>query len=428
MNPILIALGKTIKKVSKCLNRSGSTWPGHLVLTINSNFIQSILRKNPELKVILIAGTNGKTTTTKALFHILKKHTIPSIHNDSGANLLNGFASLLINESSFQGNINAKALLFEVDENSLPLILKEIKNPSAVVLLNLFRDQLDRYGEVNITSEKWHEALKKLPASTSVIANADDPQIAFITKNIKAQTVYYSVNDDLKRDIETSHAADSIVCPQCRHSLKFSTVAYSHIGNYQCPSCKFANPQSFVIDVITSLKGVFNTYNLTAAILASHIAFNINAKEAASSIEDLKPAFGRQEDIVIDNKKILLLLSKNPTGFNESLKVVLDNNYTSLLLLLNDRIPDGKDISWIWDVDFEMLRDKGITIYVGGDRAYDLANRLSYESIDVIVTDDLRNLLHTAISRTPTEKTLAILPTYSAMLETREILTGRKIL
>lgn len=425
---LLIVLGKLTKNISKRLNRSGSTWPGHLALTINNNFIREILRKNSDVKIVLIAGTNGKTTTTRALSHILEKQKISVLRNDSGANLLNGFASMLIDSSNLFGRIKAKTIVFEVDENSLPLVLNEIKSPSAVVLLNLFRDQLDRYGEVNITSEKWQRALKKLSKDTQIIANADDPQIAFITKGLKSKVSYYSIADDLKQEKVTSHAADSIVCPSCREDLTFSNVSYSHVGNYRCLNCKFSNPKSFTINFATSLKGVFNIYNLTSAILASHLVFKVNAKTAANSLADLLPAFGRQEEIEIDGKKILLLLSKNPTGFNESIKVVLENEYSFLAILLNDRIPDGRDISWIWDVDFELLKRKEIKIWVGGDRAYDLANRLFFADLDVKTQTDLRTLLHESISAVPSGKTLAILPTYSAMLESREVLVGRKIL
>ncbi len=424
-----LLLGKiSLFLIQKIKGSSGSTWPGHLVIESNNNFIKQMLRKNKTLKVILIAGTNGKTTTTKALDHILNRNGVSVIRNDSGANLLNGLASTLVKHSDFSGRIKSDALLFEVDENSLPLILSELNNPDALILLNLFRDQLDRYGEVNITSEKWASSLKKLSSSTVVISNADDPQIAFMSKNLKANTMFYSVIDNLKTEEKVSHAADSIVCPNCRHSLEFSKVSYSHLGNYTCPSCHLSNPKSFSTNISTPIKGVFNIYNLTAAVLASHVVFGINAKNATESLTNFIPAFGRQEEIEVDGKRILLLLSKNPTGFNESLKVVNENNYTTLLFLLNDRIPDGRDISWIWDVDFNILKKNETTLFVGGDRAYDLANRLSYDDLNVSVNDNLNTILKKAIDNTPKDKTLAILPTYSAMLEVRKILLGKSIL
>lgn len=423
-----ILLGKIVIKILRFFNRSGSTWPGHLVIESNNKFVKQILSKNRKLKIVLIAGTNGKTTTTKALSHILKRNNIEVIKNDSGANLLNGLVSTLVRSANLLGKIKSNVLLFEVDENSLPLILEEIPNPTGIILLNLFRDQLDRYGEVNITSEKWAKTLKKLSSSTTVIANADDPQIAYMTKGIKSRVIFYTISDSLKNEKKVSHAADSIVCPNCRHNLTFWKVSYSHIGNYTCPSCRLSNPKAISQDITTSVKGVFNIYNLTAAFLAAHKVFGIDAKAASSSLEDFAPAFGRQEEIMFDGKKIMLLLSKNPTGFNESLKVVNENYYHSILLLLNDRIPDGRDISWIWDVDFDVLKVKKMEILAGGDRAFDLANRLSYEGLKVEVNSNLESLLHEAIAKTPNNKTLAILSTYSAMLEVRKLLLGKAIL
>ena len=189
-----ILLGKLSSFFIKAiLHRNASTWPGHLALESNPKLIKNILKDNQNLKVILIAGTNGKTTTTKALHHILESNNISVIRNDSGANLLNGLASLLIKESNLNGKIYKDALLFEVDENSLPLILREVK-PESIILLNLFRDQLDRYGEINTTSEKWAEALKRLPTGTTLIVNADDPQIVRIAKSSNCKNYFYSIN------------------------------------------------------------------------------------------------------------------------------------------------------------------------------------------------------------------------------------------
>ena len=424
-----ILLGKLSSFFIKAiLHRNASTWPGHLALESNPKLIKNILKDNQNLKVILIAGTNGKTTTTKALHHILESNNISVIRNDSGANLLNGLASLLIKESNLNGKIYKDALLFEVDENSLPLILREVK-PESIILLNLFRDQLDRYGEINTTSEKWAEALKRLPTDTTLIVNADDPQIVRIAKSSNCKNYFYSIKDSLKTEKVLAHAVDSTTCPNCRNNLSYSKISYSHIGNFHCEKCNFTNPKAEIIDVETQLKGSFNIYNLTASIIAAEEAFGIKKENAISSLENFKPAFGRQEEINYKDKKIVMLLSKNPTGFNESLKIVLENNYSNLLLLLNDRIPDGRDISWIWDVDFEMLTGRKLNITISGDRTYDLANRLQYaEFSNLYVHEDLNKALEKALEKTSKEQKLVILPTYSAMLELRKILTGKSIL
>lgn len=427
---LTLAFGKlTSFFIQSVLNRNASTWPGHIVLESNPNFIKKILRKNKELKIILIAGTNGKTTTTKALYHILKSNNISVIRNDSGANLLNGFASLVIKNSNLFGKIDSTTLLFEVDENSLPLILKDIRNPQAIILLNLFRDQLDRYGEINTTSEKWEEALLMINAKTTIIANSDDPQIAHIVDKTQAEKIYYSIEDNLKTEKALSHAVDSTNCPICRNKLHYSRIAYSHIGNFSCPKCKFANPKSKKVNVKTDLMGTFNTYNLTAAILCTEKLFKVQQTDAIEDLKNFKAAFGRQENISYKDRKLLLLLSKNPTGFNESLKVIIKNKYTNLLLILNDRIPDGRDISWIWDVDFELLAEKKLKITIAGDRVYDLANRLHYAGIKNLKTyDDLEQAVNACVLSASGKEKIAILPTYSAMLEVRKIITGKSIL
>ena len=428
-----LILGKLSSvSIKTFFKRDASTWPGHLVLESNPEFIKNVLNKNPDIKIVLIAGTNGKTTTTKALHHILEKNEIKAGINSSGANLLNGFASLLIQKSNLIGKISADALLFEVDENSLPLLLSKcpmVNGQWSIVLLNLFRDQLDRYGEINTTAEKWKDALSKVNKKATLIANSDDPQIVGIAKDFKGSVTYFSINDNLKNELSLSHAVDSTTCPKCRNDLKYSKIAYSHIGNYSCSKCEFKNPKALSLNIKTNLEGSFNIYNLTASVVTAEKLFNISNTQAINSLEDFKPAFGRQEEIKINDKTIKIYLSKNPTGLNESLKVTIENNYNNLLIVLNDRIPDGRDISWIWDVDFELLTGKNLNITLSGDRTYDLANRLKYSNVKTFkVEENINTALEKALSLTSKNQTLAILPTYSAMLEIRKILTGKSIL
>jgi UDP-N-acetylmuramyl tripeptide synthase len=424
--------GKIIFKISKAFNLgSGSTWPGHFALKSDKNIIKKILKKNSQLKVILIAGTNGKTTTTKALSHILKSQGVSVLTNSSGANLLNGLASILVLKASLLGNLKEEALLFEVDENSLSKVLKQIPHPDGIILLDLFRDQLDRYGEVNKVFDNWKREISKLDEKTLVVANADDPKIAFIASNLKNKA-FFSISNKFKTEKELAHSVDSTNCPKCQHTLSFSKISYSHLGNYKCPNCNFKNPESEVFDIKTKLSGNYNLYNLSAAILTTERIFKIKQGEIIESLKNFEPAFGRQEKINIDGKNVLILLSKNPTGFNESLKVAVEGNFdnktSALLLLLNDRIPDGRDISWIWDVDFEMLKNKNLDIFVSGDRAYDLSNRLNFADVKNTVFEAFEKAYNFALKQTPNDKTLVILPTYSAMLEIRREIFGKSIL
>jgi len=434
MNIFLILLGKLLSIISRFLNvGSGSTWPGHIALNINKNFIKDIL-KNSKVKIILIAGTNGKTTTAKLIKEILEKDGKKIIQNQAGANLLNGIASSLLLRSSILCKVNYNFAIFEVDENTLPLILKEC-NPDFLIFLNLFRDQLDRYGEVNIVAQKWQKALNRLATKTKLILNADDPQIASLGLHLEGVSVkLFGLNDKRHAAIEMQHASDSTYCPNCGSRLSYSVIFYSHLGIWKCLKCKNTRPK---LDASSSpvypLPGIYNYYNTIAAVSLSR-QLGINEKNIISALKEFKPAFGRQELLNIHGKKVQIFLSKNPTSFNESLRTIKSLGAKKVLLVLNDRIPDGRDVSWIWDVDTEEYIKDFNFIIVSGDRALDMGLRIKYSSKFQIsnfkfqIEENLRKAITLSLEKTPKAETLYILPTYSAMLETRKILTGKKIL
>lgn len=436
MNLLLIFLGKFIIFVSRLFNLgNGSTWPGHIALLINKNFIKDMLKsKGQRPKTILVAGTNGKTTTSKLIETILEKNGERVFQNTAGANLLNGIASSLLLHSSILGVVNYDFAIFEIDENTLPLILKEISNPDFVIILNLFRDQLDRYGEVNAIAKKWSDALRKLNKKTTVILNADDPQVASLRLHPKGVNVkFFGLNDKNLATSEKQHAADSNYCPKCGSKLDYSAIYYSHLGNWTCPGCGNARPKlNLSTSSVFPLLGIYNRYNTIAAILLAQ-EIGINKNKIISALKDFQPAFGRQEALDINGKKIQLFLSKNPTSLNESLKTISDLKAKNLLLVLNDRIPDGRDVSWIWDVDFEGIVNKFKNIIISGDRAYDMGLRIKYTQCIThdslfVIQEYLGKAIALSLEKTPKFETLYILPTYSAMLEVRKILTGRKIL
>lgn len=430
---LLIITGKLISIISRFLNLgSGSTWPGHIALNFNKNFIKDLL-KNSKVKIILIAGTNGKTTTGKLIQTILQKDGKKVFQNQAGANLLNGIASSLISNSDLSGKTKKDFAILEIDENTLPLILKEIHNPDFVIILNLFRDQLDRYGEVNTISKKWGEALKNLNKETTLILNADDPQIAYLASHLKGVNVkYFGIKPKFKQQ-KTQHASDSTYCPSCGNKLIYNSVYFSHLGDWECKDCKFKHPEKALTESpIYPLAGTYNEYNTNAAVLFAKIN-NINNLTIQQSLENFKPAFGRQEEIKIGNKTVKIFLSKNPTSFNESLKTIKGLKAKNLLIVLNDKIPDGLDVSWIWDIDFEDFIYSFMNIVVSGARVYDLALRIKYAQPIIndslfTIEEDLDKAISLSFDKTPKSETLYILPTYSAMLEVRKILTGRKIL
>lgn len=390
-----VICGKIVSFLSKSFKLgAGVTWAGEIGLLIDKNLIRNLIPK--DAKVILVAGTNGKTTTTKLLASVLTN----AVTNQSGANLINGIAGTLIK------NKPSDYYILEVDENNLVEMLKQVQHDNTtVILLNLFRDQLDRYGEVDKIAKDW----SNLSNWSNLIINADDPQLAYIGKKFDKGVSYFGLENSNLYLPKMQHATDSIFCPSCGTRLAYKGVYFSHLGDYECKKCGFkhpANNKTNKANKTNKLEGVYNIYNILAASLTADI---LGIKD--SDFSNFKPAFGRSEEI----GGVKILLSKNPAGFNESLRTVINSKRKGpLLLVLNDRIPDGRDVSWIWDVDFEMLKKFQHDIYVSGDRKYDLALRLKYAEVKFILEENLN--------------VSWILPTYSAMLDIRKELTGKKIL
>lgn len=437
-NFLLILFGKILAFISQALNLGhGSTWPGHIALLVNKKFIQNILKKS-NTKIVLIAGTNGKTTTGKLIQTLLEKDGKRVFQNEAGANLLNGIASSLLLHCSIGGKLRYDYAVFEVDENSLPLVLKKL-TPDYLILLNIFRDQLDRYGETDVIANKWEKAIKKLPSSTILILNADDPQIAFLGHSVSSKAYYFGLDDKKLHQKTPQHAVDSTYCPNCKHKLQYKTVYFSHLGDWQCNKCGYKRPKlNASFSSVYPLKGVYNRYNTHAATLFGKLN-NVNNETIEQSLKEFKPAFGRQEIIELDGKKVQIFLSKNPTSFNESLRTIIEKKAKYILIVLNDRIPDGRDVSWIWDVDLEQI-NPSMKITISGDRLYDMALRMKYamqnfprsgillRETKFQIEENLKSAIHIALDQTPKSETLYILPTYSAMLEVRKVLTGKSIL
>lgn len=429
INIVLIWLGKIFGLLSRILGKgNGSTWPGHIALKINKNFLQDIVSAS-RMKMILVVGTNGKTTTSKMLTTILEKSGKKVMQNTSGANLLNGLVSSFITNASLNGFLPYDYAIFEVDENTLPHVLNEVM-PSAILVLNLFRDQLDRYGELDSIAKRWKTAFEKLPKQTSLITNADDPLVAYLGDGLKNPVYYFGMDSKDMTEKELSHAADSIYCPRCMNKLVFKKIAYSHLGDWHCTNCGLKRPaKNFAFQISSfQLPGMYNEYNALAAATAAKV-LGITGGVIMEGLSSVKPAFGRQERIEKDGKMMQIFLAKNPTGFNESLRTISQMGAKNVLIVLNDRIPDGRDISWIWDMDIEQYKDKFTHITVSGDRVYDIALRLKYAGLQdkTLPFESLKEALSESLEILKKNETLYILPTYSAMLEVRKIITGKKI-
>jgi UDP-N-acetylmuramyl tripeptide synthase len=437
-----LGLAVSVAKIITALVRSlrlgaASVLPGEIARRLHPQLL-SLLCAQIKEGVILIVGTNGKTTTSLLLHQILENQGYKVIHNETGANLINGLITSLLVKANLLGKIQADYAIFEVDENVLPLVLKQC-NPSHILGLNLFRDQLDRYGEVDTISYGWQKAIAPLPLETNVILNGDDPTLCYLGQNLPQKVLFFGLNETELYLDEIPHAVDSIYCPKCGHPLEYKGVYLSHLGDFDCPNCDFTKSKLAVnsADWSQILIGVYNKYNtLAAALISQTIGINRNAID--ETIKKFKAAFGRAEELTFKGKKIRILLSKNPVGMNETIRAVNEvkasGNSSTTLIVLNDRIPDGTDVSWIWDVDTEKLVNWGGNLIVSGDRVYDMALRLQYSqdslnnNFQLIIKEDLKEAIKTALKMTANEETLHILPTYSAMLEVRQLLTGKKIL
>lgn len=384
MNFLLIQLGKTIALLARILHLgTGGAWPGEVILRLNKNFIKQMESKLKHGSIVL-SGTNGKTTTALMIAAILRQAGYKVLHNHSGANLLNGLASSFITDANFWGKLRSEIGVFELDEANLPKALKNF-TPEIVLLLNLSRDQLDRYGEVEIMLEKWNESFVNLPPETKLIINRDDQRLMRLNKKIKAKIANYGLADDQ--------------------------------GQWS-----------------SSLIGRFNQMNTLAAVKTTQ-NLDIKDQDIKRALNEFKPAFGRGEEFNIDKKKIKIFLAKNPASFNANLTLILENlpQARCLLFALNDNIPDGRDVSWIYDIDPIKLKQAcdNKKIFVSGTRHLDMLLRLKYAEVnyqDCWHSEDLEKMIKTMIRQAEKDELCLILPTYSAMLESRKILCGKKIL
>ena len=437
-----IAAARGVAALSRRLRvGGGTTIPGKLLAELDRGAIDRLAARLPAGTAV-VSATNGKTTTTAMAAEILRpRHRLA--HNRAGANLVSGVASALL------GAGDADLGLFEVDEGALPELLRRLQ-PRAVCLGNLFRDQLDRYGELELVAERWRAAVAELPAAARLVYNADDPQLAAVAE-ARVGSVAFGLDDPSVARPSLQHAADSKYCVHCGTPYLYAAAYVGHLGDYRCPRGDHERPPlevaardvslhgleraAFRLDtpegsrpVELRLPGLYNVYN---AVAAAALARALGAKldEIASGLERFSAAFGRFERIDVGGKRILLLLIKNPAGANEAVRTLVDGGAPKVLVVaLNDEIADGRDVSWIWDVDFEPLLPSLETLVAGGGRAAELALRFRYGGLDqhaIELEPDLGNALDRGLELTPDGGELVLLPTYTAMLGLQRLLASR---
>jgi lipid II isoglutaminyl synthase (glutamine-hydrolysing) len=419
----------------------GTTVPGKVLTFLNPGAIERLAARLPA-GTALVSATNGKTTTTAMVAEILEDR-VRLAHNSSGANLLSGVASTLL---SARG---AELGLFEVDEAALPEVATRVR-PRALCLGNLFRDQLDRYGELELVAERWRRAVAQLGDGTALVLNGDDPQLGDLGRG-RPRSVVFGLDDPRHAAPELQHAADSKWCLRCGTPYEYAAAYVGHLGDYRCPACGHARPPLDLaarsvelqgldgvafelvddegpLSVELRLPGLYNVYNaLAAAALARTLG--ASRAEVKAGLERFTAAFGRFERLEIGDRKLVMLLVKNPAGANEVVRTLVAGGAPRLAVLaLNDGIADGRDVSWIWDVDFEPLLEGLERVVVTGERAAELALRFKYagfteEAIEIVPR--LGRALDRGLELTPSGGELFVVPTYTAMLELRRIITER---
>jgi lipid II isoglutaminyl synthase (glutamine-hydrolysing) len=437
-----IAAARGVAALSRRVGAGGGTTiPGKLLAELDRGAIDR-LAKRLDSGTAIVSATNGKTTTTAMTAEILRpRHRLA--HNAAGANLVSGVASALLTAG------DADLGLFEVDEGALPELVRRLR-PRAVCLGNLFRDQLDRYGELELLAERWRAALAGLPEDAQLVYNADDPQLAFVSAT-RAASVAFGLDDPHVARRSLQHAADSKYCVVCGTPYVYSVAYVGHLGEYHCPHGHHARPPlevaarevaldgldgaSFRLDtpegsrrVEVGMPGLYNVYNsVAAAALARSLGAELD--DVAAGLARFTPAFGRFERIAAGEKHLLLLLIKNPAGANEAVRTLVDGGAPRVVVVaLNDEIADGRDVSWIWDVDFEPLLPGLERLVASGERAAELALRFRYGGLDedaIELEPDLGDALDRGLELTPSGGELVLLPTYTAMLGLQRVLASR---
>ena len=442
--PIPLSLESAVLRSAGALSRvagrgGGTTLPGKLLWKLDPGAID-LLAARLEQGSAIISATNGKTTSTAMVAEILEPR-IRIAHNSSGANLVSGIASTLLSAHG------AQLGLFEVDEAALPEVARRIR-PRALLLGNLFRDQLDRYGELELVAARWRDTVASLPA-VELVVNGDDPQVGHLAHGRRARV--FGVDDPRLARPALQHAADSKYCVRCGTPYDYAAAYVGHLGDYRCPNCGHARPTldvaaleielhgldgaAFTLSapegasrVELALPGLYNVYNaLGAASLALTLGATLD--EVVDGLQGFSAAFGRFERIAIGDRRLLMLLVKNPAGANEVVRTLVEGRAPAVAVIaLNDEIADGRDVSWIWDVDFEPLIDGLDHLVATGTRAAELALRFAYGGLErqrIEVIPPLEAALDRGLALTPAGGELVALPTYTAMLALRRIVAGR---
>jgi UDP-N-acetylmuramyl tripeptide synthase len=438
------AVGQLVRRAGR---GGGTSLPGKILIRLEPEAIRELSARLGRGSAV-ISATNGKTTTAAMTASILEDVGIRLVHNRAGANMAGGIASTLLASARRGGGIDGELGLFEVDEFWLDRVTRQLQ-PRAVLLANLFRDQLDRYGELETIADRWASVVTELSPETRLVLNADDPLIADLGRE-RTDTIYFGVEDSSVALPEMQHAADSKHCRRCGAAYHYDAILLGHLGHYHCLSCGQSRPApsiraeritlrgtasaSFTLvtpggerSISLPLPGLYNVYNaIAAAALCLSLGADLDA--VARGLARVTAAFGRSEKIAIGPTELSILLIKNPAGANEILRTLaLESGKIDVLAVLNDLTADGRDVSWVWDADFELIVPHVRRVTCAGTRAAELALRLKYAGVPkerLQLIPSLPEALDGALADAPTGRLFA-LPTYTALLSLREELSRR---
>ncbi|TMK68310.1 MAG: DUF1727 domain-containing protein [Actinobacteria bacterium] len=444
MRALAVAVARLVRALIRRAGRGGTTAPGRVLLRLDRHAIAH-LGKRLQGGAVLVSATNGKTTTASMLAAAVERDGGAVVRNRAGSNMSWGVATALLEAGRRSGELG----LFEVDEAWLVPVAGELE-PRMLVLGNLFRDQLDRYGELEAIADRWADLTAERDGLSDLVLCADDPLIADLGRD-RQRVSYFGVEDDSVALPELQHAADSKHCRRCGHAYAYEAIYMGHLGRYRCPNCGRERPApqvaaervvlrgmagtdlslrtpAGVAQVRLPLPGLYNVYNALAAATAA-LELGVTLDRLREGLERMPAVFGRVETIAVGGRDVSILLVKNPAGTNEVLRTLtLEGGRLDLWLALNDGIADGRDVSWIWDADFELLVGHARHVTCSGTRAEEMALRLKYAGVDapIEVERDLGRSLDAAVAAGDGGPLFA-LPTYTALLELRDLLAARGV-
>ena len=434
---IAIWTAKIISTACRLSGRQGGPLAGKIALKIDPAILRDLSEQVRE-KIFVVCGTNGKTTTNNLLCAAIESEGKKLVCNHTGSNMLQGIAAAFVLAAGNNGKLDADYACLEVDEASTLRIFPHVK-PDFMVLTNLFRDQLDRYGEIDMTMDMLKRAMQLVPEMT-VLVNGDDVLSSYIAMESGNPYKAYGISEKVFEQTDDHEVREGQFCKKCGAKLEYEFYHYSQIGKYNCPNCDFSRPEisydasdiqvatrlEFTVEerrISVNYRGFYNIYNVLAAYSAARSA-GLQIPGFEKMLQKFNPQNGRMEQFDIKGTHVVLNLAKNPAGFNQNVSIVMDDpKEKDVIIVINDNAGDGIDVSWLWDVDFDRFAAENIrSITISGLRRHDMQLRMKYVGIETEVTEDVKAAIESRIAEGC--KNLYVLVNYTALFSTRDLLVS----